>query len=77
MQIAQARYADRLEARRIARRWQLVAHFPARGAVIVRNARGEERTWASLDTLVRDLGRAECGQELCIHLADYRQETML
>lgn len=77
MQIAQARYADRLEARRIAHRWQLVAHFTSGGAVIVQNARREERTWASLDTLVRDLARAECEQELRIHLADYRQETML
>lgn len=77
MQIAQARYADRLEARRITRRWQLVAHFGTNGAVIVKNARGEERSWASLDTLVRDLARAECEQELRINLADYRQETML
>lgn len=77
MQIAQARYADSLEARRIARRWQLIAHFPAGGAVIVKNARGEERTWASLDTLVRDLARVECAQTLHISLEDYRQETML
>lgn len=77
MQIAQARYADRLEARRITRRWQLVAHFTGGGAVIVQNARREERTWASLDTLVRDLARAECAQRLYIDLAEYRQETML
>lgn len=77
MQIAQARYADRLEARRITRRWQLVAHFSGGGAVIIENARGEERSWASLDTLVRDLARAECAQKLWINLAEYRQETML
>lgn len=76
MQIAQARYADHLEARRIAGRWQLVAHFTGH-AVLVENARGAERSWASLDTLVRDLARAECGQDLTVNLTDYRQETML
>lgn len=76
MQIAQARYADRLEARRINRRWQLVAHF-AGHAVIVLNARGGERSWASLDTLVRELARTAFGQELHVNMEGYQQETML